>query len=77
MHDDPIVLPSAEKHGVSEESALHALTHHVDSYVQEDGMTMYVGPDFDGTLIEVGLITWYGETAIVHADRPARDKYLR
>lgn len=37
---------------------------------------MFVGPDRQGTLIEVGVIEWYGELAIPHAMRPVRDKFL-
>lgn len=37
---------------------------------------MYIGPDFDGTLLEVGVVRRDGRTAIIHA-MPARPKYLR
>jgi hypothetical protein len=75
--NEPIILEPAFRHGVSEDDMLHALRfehHHVN---QEDGAVMFVGPDRAGALIEVGLVEWHGAFAIVHAQRPARAKYLR
>ncbi|MBM7499450.1 hypothetical protein JOD52_000290 [Brachybacterium muris] len=40
-------------------------------------MTMFIGPDESGTLIEVGVIEWHGVIAIAHAMHPARPKFLR
>lgn len=40
-------------------------------------MTMFIGPDETGTLVEVGVIEWHGIIVIAHAMRPARPKYLR
>lgn len=40
-------------------------------------MTMFIGPDESGTLIEVGVIEWHGVIAIAHAMRPAQPKFLR
>ncbi|MFC7487411.1 hypothetical protein ACOCJ7_19225 [Knoellia sp. CPCC 206453] len=55
--------------------ALRFATHHIR---QADDMAMFIGPDATGTLIEVGVVTWWGgELAIAHALRPARTKYLR
>ncbi len=56
---------------------LHALAHSVRHFAQDDDMTMVIGPDLDGTLIEVGIIEWHDVTAIAHSYRPARAKYLR
>lgn len=76
--DEPIILESALRHGVSDDDMLHALrfaTHHVRT---ADDMVMFIGPDRAGGLIEVGVVTWWGgELAIAHAMRPARPKYLR
>lgn len=46
-------------------------------FVHNDSMTMFIGPDETGTLVEVGVIEWHGVIAIAHAIRPARTKYLR
>ncbi len=56
---------------------LHALRFPVRRFVQNDSMVMFIGPDADGVLVEIGVIEWHGIIAIVHAMRPARSKYLR
>lgn len=75
--DETPIWQSARKHGVSDESIRHALRNYTDYTLQGDGMTMVIGPDYDGTPIEVGIITRNGQSAIAHAIRPARPKYLR
>ncbi len=57
--DEPIILESALRHGVSEDDMLHALrfaAHHVR---QADDMVMFIGPDRAGGLIEVGVVIWW------------------
>jgi len=57
---------------------LHALRFAVHHVRQADDMVMSIGPDAAGTLIEVGVVIWWGgELAIAHALPPARTKYLR
>lgn len=77
MESDPIILDSAHRHGVTDAAILHALRYPVRHFVQEDSMTMFIGPDETGVLIEVGVIEWHEVIAIAHAMRPARSKYLR
>ncbi|WP_167145768.1 hypothetical protein [Actinomyces sp. ZJ308] len=77
MEQDPIILDSAYRHGVSDEAMLHALRFPVRHFVQDDSMTMFIGADETGILVEVGVIEWQGVIAIAHAMRPARSKYLR
>ena len=36
---------------------------------------MYIGPDQAGNLLEVGVVEWHDDLAIVHAMR-ARPKFL-
>lgn len=75
--DEPIVLPSAHRHGVGEEDMLHALRHEVRWFALDSEMTMSIGPATTGELLEVGTIAWYGDQiAIAHA-MPAREKFLR
>lgn len=77
MDDDPpILLSTALKHGVDESDALHAWAFAVDLFALSEGMLMFIGPDRAGNLIEVGVVEWHGELAIVHA-MPARTKFLR
>jgi len=40
-------------------------------------MTMFIGADKTGILVEVGVIERHGVIAVAHAMRPARSKYLR
>lgn len=77
MDDDPpILLSTALKHGVDESDALHAWAFAVDLFTLSERMLMFIGPDRAGNLIEVGVVEWHGELAIVHA-MPARTKFLR
>lgn len=77
MHaDEPLVLESATRHGVDAPDALHAWAYAIDAFMLADGLVMYIGPDRAGTFLEVGLVDWYGELAIVHA-MPARPRFLR
>ncbi|SEE26840.1 hypothetical protein [Ruania alba] len=73
---EPIVTESALRHGVSDVDMLHALEFNVRHYVLDDGMTMFIGPSTSGLLLEIGVIEWYENVAIVHA-MPARDQFLR
>lgn len=77
MESQPIILDSAHRHGVSDTAMLHALRFPVRHFVHVDAMTMFVGPDETGTLVDVGVIEWRGVIAIAHAMRSARPKYLR
>ncbi|MDC4232559.1 hypothetical protein M3T53_02370 [Actinomyces sp. B33] len=77
MEPEPIILGSASRHGVPNSAVLHALRFPVRHFVRDDSMTMFIGPDEIGTLVEVGVIEWHGVIAIAHAMRPARTKYLR
>ncbi len=76
--EQPIILESAHGHGVSDDAILHALRFPIPHLRQADSMVMFVGPDKRGSLIEVGVVLWWGgEIAVAHALRPARIKYLR
>jgi hypothetical protein len=76
VDDEPIILSTANRHGVQDADILHALAHTTHTVVQDDDMTVFVGPDRQGVLIEVGVVEWYGVLAVPHAMRPARDNYL-
>lgn len=75
--EGPVVAESAHRHGVAEADMLHALRFAIAHVRQDDDMVMFIGPDRAGNLIEVGVVTWHGILAIVHAMSPARDKYLK
>ena len=67
---------SAARHGIAETEALHAWAFAIDAYDLGEGLVMYIGPDRAGNLLEVGVVDWHDELAIVHAMR-ARPKFLR
>ena len=75
---EPLILQSAHRHGVNEHDMVHALRFAIHHVKQADDMVMFIGPDAAGTLIEVGVVIWWGgELAIAHALRSARTNYLR
>ena len=46
-------------------------------FAQDDGLEMYIGPAFDRSLLEVGVVTAdSGQMAVVHAMK-ARAEYIR
>lgn len=72
-----MVLPSARRHGVAAEDALHALRNAVREYPNQGTyeLTITVGPARNGvTMLEVGFDTADGQIVIVHAMK-ARPKY--
>lgn len=81
--DEPIILPSALKHGVSKSDILHAWRESrgpVDINYDRDPPTyMYVGPGVSGAVwYEIGTASraGYDVELIVHAMK-ARKSYLR
>jgi len=73
---DPVILPSARRHGITDDDMLHAHRHPIRVFKVDD-LTMIVGGDRAGQLLEVGLATAdEGTEFIVHA-MTARPKYLR
>ena len=72
---DPVVLASARKHGTTDTDMLHAF-HHPIRVFDLDELTMLVGADHSGRMLEVGVAVGEGVEFIVHA-MPAREKFLR
>lgn len=77
VEQEPVVLESVTRHSVTEEAMLHALRFPIRHFVRDDSMTMFIGPDETGGLLEAGVGEWHGIIAIAHVMRPARAKYLR
>lgn len=77
MRDDPIVAPSAYRHGIDAKDTLHAYRTAMYFVVGADDMDMAVGSARDGALLDVGFIrSSEGEIIILHS-MPARKKFLR
>jgi hypothetical protein len=74
--EDPIIAPSALKHGLGEEEILHAYRNPVRIWDLGDGFTMILGPNAAAIFLEVGYVDGDSAVVIVHA-MPAREKFLR
>jgi len=74
--EGPVIAPSARKHGVSDDTILHAFDNPIRAEDLDDGLVMLVGPDHAGNLFEIGVVTSDDGPVIVHA-MPARPKYRR
>jgi hypothetical protein len=72
---DPVILASARKHGVTDEDMLHAYRHPIRVF-EFDDLTMLVGADPAGRMLEIGTATADGVEFILHA-MAARPKFLR
>ena len=72
---DPVVLPSARKHGVPDEDILHAYQYPIRVLLLDE-LHMLIGPDRTANLREVGVSHAEGIEFIVHA-MPARPKFIR
>lgn len=74
--NEPIIAPSAFKHGLSEDDILHAYRNPVRIWDLGEGFTMVVGPNQATLFLEVGYIDGEYADVIIHA-MPAREKFLR
>lgn len=74
--DAPLIATSARKHGIRDDDMIHAFNHPMLADDLDDGLTMFVGADTAGNLLEVGAIDSSDGPVIIHA-MPARPKYLR
>lgn len=73
---EPLVAPSARKHGLRDDQILHAFNNPMRAEDLDEGLTMLVGPDHAGNPLEIGVVDSDDGPVIVHA-MPARPKYLR
>jgi hypothetical protein len=74
--DAPAIAPSGFRHGVSEETIVHAFNNPIRTEDLEEGLTMLVGPDAAGNLYEICVAASDAGPVVIHA-MPARPKYLR
>jgi len=74
--EQPFIADSARRHGVSEETILHAFNHPIRVADLDEDMTMFVGPDHAGNLYEIGVVGSSDGPVVVHA-MPTRAKYIR
>ena len=76
VSEDPIIAPSARKHGLGETEILHAYRNPVRMWDLGDGFTMIIGPTQSAMFLEIGYVDGDHSHVIVHAMR-AREKFLR
>ena len=74
MH--PVLAPSAHRHGIDEDDTLHAFRNPIRAIDLDDGLTMLIGPDRSGALLEVGVVDSEDGPVIVHS-MFARPGFLR
>ena len=74
--DEPIIAPSAFKHGLDRDDILHAYRNPIRIWDLGDGFTMMIGPNRAALILEVGYVEGDVAMVIVHA-MPAREKFLR
>jgi hypothetical protein len=72
---EPVILASARQHGVSDDDMLHAYRNPTRVFMIDD-LTMLIGGDQTGRLLEIGIVTGDNVEFIVYA-MLARPKYLR
>ena len=72
---EPVILASARKHEVADDDMLHAYRNPIRVF-EFDDLTMLIGSDPAGRMLEVGTATAEGIEFIIHA-MPARQKFLR
>jgi hypothetical protein len=72
---DLVILASARKPGVTDEDMLHAYRQPIRVF-EFDDLTMLIGADPAGRMLEIGTATANGVEFIVHA-MAARPKFLR
>ena len=73
---EPVIAPSAYKHGLSRDDILHAYRNPIRVWDLGDGFTMMVGPNRAAIILEVGYVEGDVAIVIVHA-MLAREKFVR
>jgi hypothetical protein len=72
------ILPSARKHGISDDDIRHAFENAVASITIPDqpDFTMVIGPDQAAQLLEIGVLADDDNDYVIHS-MPARSRYLK
>jgi len=72
---EPVIAPSARKHGVSDEDMLHTYAYPIRVFDLDEGFTMIIGVNEATIVYEVGVVEGDIAPVIVHAMK-ARKKFL-
>jgi hypothetical protein len=71
----PEILPSARKHGISDEDMMHAFRNRIRESIL-DGQILAIGPDQNGNLLELVYKIFNEDLVIFHAMK-IRPRHLR
>lgn len=70
------IAETAHRHGVDPDDMRHAVTMAIGSVMQDEDVTVYVGPARSGRpLLEVGVLDAFTDPVVIHA-MPARQKFI-
>ena len=72
------IVPSARKHGISDDDIRHAFEHAVAAITVPDqpDFSMLVGPDLAARVLDIGVLMAHDNEYVIHP-MPARAKYLK
>jgi len=75
---EPLIAPSARRHGVHDDDMLHAYRNAIDAWVLEEGLVMLLGPNRAGSsVLEIGVVRAADATPVIIHAMKARPKFLR
>jgi hypothetical protein len=69
------VHPSARRHGITDEDALHAIRNALVIEPQDDDVILYLGPTRTGALLEIATVRRTDAAQLVIHAMPMRAKY--
>jgi hypothetical protein len=72
-----LIARSARRHDISDEAVHHALRLPISFERRDDGVTLLIGADWGGNLIEVGYVETDGDDLVVVHAMPARASFVR
>lgn len=70
------IAEPARKHEITDEDMLHAARHAIAHWPMNDDLTMLVGPDRTGNLLEVGILGLDTDDPVVIHAMNCRPKFL-
>jgi hypothetical protein len=67
----------ARKHGLADADIWHAVRSATRLVLMDDDLTMMIGPDSAGSLLEVGVLGMNGDDPVIIHAMPLRQKFYR
>lgn len=67
----------ARKHGVADADIWPAVRNATRLVVMDDDLTIMIGPDSAGSLLEVGMLGMNGDDPVIIHAMPLRQKFYR